>query len=366
LRAFSPIPSNRLLPFTYNDDRVDRIIAEETYVGFDKDLGWTHAPKRERRSAGQVFRTNSKGMRADREYTTETRPGVSRLAAFGDSFTHCSEVTQRDCWAVLLEHALPGTEVLSFGVSAYGPDQAWLRYQRDGRPYRPCGVLIGYYVGDIDRVVNRFRPFLLPDDGIVMSKPRFLLDGDGLKLLPNPATKPKQFSDPLWVEQTLGQHDAWYFPGTFIAGPLDGSWVVRLARTAAYRQARAPLLRDERSYPLYGEDREAYQITGRILIQFAEQVRSEGATPTVVVFPGRQDLLASLTGSKPHDRLVSWLTGAGIPTVDMTESILVEAQRIGFDPLFAAHGHYTDIGNRIVAGKLAHELPEIMSATCEG
>jgi hypothetical protein len=364
IRFWSPIPSERLLPFAYNAQRVTRIADDDTYIRFDRDLGWGLAPSHTRRDDGRVYRTNSQAMRADREYALETPTGRQRIAAFGDSFTHCSEVTQRDCWVPRLEESWLGTEVLNFGVTAYGPDQAWLRYQRDGRPYQPCAVLIGYFVEDIDRVVNRFRPFIHPDDSVMLSKPRFLLDGDGLALLPNPTTDPLELADPDHVERTLGAHDAWYFPGTFVAGPLDKLEIVRIARTAAYRQARASLVRSDDRYPLYEQQGEAFQVTGRILIQFAEQVRANGATPVVIVFPGERDLLDEQKGQPPYWPLVTWLGRAGVITLDLMDVMAEEVEQQGIDQLFVER-HYSSVGNRIVAKHLAQTLPPLVSSTCQ-
>ena len=362
-RYFLPIPEERLLPFHYNAGRVRQIVQGDVFLGFDADLGWTPTPNRVRRADGAVYRISRQGLRSDREYDQQPAPGVQRLAAFGDSFTHCSEVTQDECWAARLEAAWPKTEVLNFGVPGYGPDQAWLRYGRDGRQYQACGVLIGFFIGDIERVVNRFRPFIHPDDSVVLSKPRFLLDGDGLKLLPNPVTDPRLLGDPAWVEQTLGHHDAWYFPGTFVPGALDASALVRVARTAAYQQARADLHRTGHKHPLYRADQEAFEITGRILVQFTQQVRDDGASPVVVVFPGRADLLADRAGIQSHAPLIAWMERAGVPIVDLTPRLAWEAIGLGIDALFE-DTHYSTLGNAIVSDELKARLPEILAQTC--
>ena len=80
--------------------------------------------------------------------------------------------------------------MLNFGIQASAPDQGWLRYQRDGKPYRSCAVLVGFQVENVNRVVNRYRPFYSPRSGVAFSKPRFVLEGDGLRLLPNPVSGP--------------------------------------------------------------------------------------------------------------------------------------------------------------------------------
>lgn len=365
LRIASPIPSQDLLPFPYDRERIERIDSGETYLRFDRDLGWTPAPNHVRRSQGHAYRTNGLGMRAERDYPAEVPPGIARIAAFGDSFTYCSEVTQADCWVRRLESAWPGSELLNYGVPGYGPDQAWLRYQRDGLPFQPCGVLIGYFVDDIERVVNRFRPHISPDDSVMMSKPRFLLDGSGLVLLPNAVTSPSQVEDPAWVEETLGPHDAWYFPGTFRPSPFDRSTLVRHVRTAAYHRARAALMRTDRRYPLYEEHQEAYQVAGRILIEFARQVRDDGATPVVVVLPAERDLRAYLNGIRAYDRLLAWLAAAGVTTVDLTDVLAREQAHRDVRALFAEGRHYSSDGNAVVASYLAKTLPPLVAGTCQ-
>jgi hypothetical protein len=363
LRLWPPIPDDQLLPFPYNVDRVRRIADGDVSLGFDKDLGWRPTPDRVRREDGAIYRVNRQGLRADREYAPEPPEGMRRIAAFGDSFTYCAEVTQDDCWVARLDTSWPHAELVNFGVPGYGPDQAWLRYQRDGRSLHPCGVLIGYYVEDIDRVVNRFRPFIDPADSVVLSKPRYLLDGDGLALLPNPTSKPMDLGDPRVVEETLGSHDAWYFPGVFVPGPFDGSSLVRLGKTAAYRASRMSLLRTPDTYPLYEQQGEAYQVTGRVLIQFAQQVRADGSTPIVVVFPGQRDLRSEPNGQPAYAPLVNWVERAGVSVVDLPDLMLSAREQYGIDRLFGVT-HYSSLGNRIVARYLEEALPDLLAPTC--
>jgi hypothetical protein len=168
LRIVSPIPKRDLLPLEYDRAGLERVAAGDTYIAFDERLGWTVARSLERETHSATYRSNGAGMRGDREYElTPPRSGL-RLAAFGDSFTHCDDVENRECWTAQLEEQVPGLEVLNFGVSGYAPDQAWLRYQLEGQQYQPCAVLIGFMVENVHRVVNRFRPFYQPETGITL------------------------------------------------------------------------------------------------------------------------------------------------------------------------------------------------------
>lgn len=369
LRLALPIPSEYLLPLPYKWEELRRIAADETYIRFDAALGWVPTPASTHEGGGIIYRTNRAGLRADREYAPEPQPGLRRLAAFGDSFTYCEEVELADCWTSQLERAWPGTEVLDFGVPGYGPDQAWLHYQRDGPAYHPCAVLIGYLIENINRVVNRFRPFYEPAGGLLLSKPRFLLDGPGLALLPNPASSPEQLADPLWVEQTLGPNDSWYFPGVFVANPLDTFQLVRLARTAAYRRRPEDLeyTRDwaNEIAQAYRGQGEAFQVAGRVLVEFARRVRQDGATPVVVVFGSEIEIRALRSGAgKAYAPLLDWLEREGIPTVDVTDNL---AQQVGRNNLGSiVRGHYRPLGDKIVGLTLAYRLPGLVQPTCGG
>jgi hypothetical protein len=368
-RLFSRTPAELLLPLRYKHEELQRIAREQTYIRFDQDLGWEPTPGSKHVGGDITYRTNAAGLRAERDYPLAPPAGTRRWAAFGDSFTYCEEVEIEDCWTEQLERMKPGLEVLNFGVPGYGPDQAWLRYQRDGRAYQPCGVFIGFLVENINRVVNRFRPFYEPAGGLMLSKPRYLLDGADLELLPNPAASPSDLDDPEWVEATLGPHDPWYFPGVFVANQLDLFRVSRLARTAAFNQRRPggglEFTRDwsDQIAAAYRSEGEAYQVAGRVLIEFARQVQRDGAAPIVVVFGSDIELRAlQRGGTKAHQPLLDWLAREAVPTIDVTDDLLHQARRSGTNNVVG--NHYRPLGNKVVAQTITAGLSALTAGTC--
>lgn len=62
------------------------------YFKHSPTLGWTIKGK----GAFWIYRANSQGMRAEREYTLDQAAGQTRITAFGDSFTHADEVAIGD------------------------------------------------------------------------------------------------------------------------------------------------------------------------------------------------------------------------------------------------------------------------------
>ena len=135
---------------------------------FDADLSWT---------TGQQTTLGERPRARDR--------GRPLIAAFGDSFTFGEDVVHSQTWCEQLAAMLDG-DVYNFGVGAYGMDQALLHFERDF-PRRPTEIAIfAFITHDITRNVSVYRKFQRPDGHFVLTKPRFVLDGEGLRLLPNP------------------------------------------------------------------------------------------------------------------------------------------------------------------------------------
>ncbi|MCC6175060.1 MAG: hypothetical protein IT305_07135 [Chloroflexi bacterium] len=369
VRLASPVPVQDLLPLPYPRTDLARLDVGDSYVQFDAVLGWSPGHGASALDDGILYRANQAGLRADREFPREAPAGLRRIAAFGDSFVHCDEVNYADCWTARLETEWSGSELLDFGIPASAPDQGWLRYERDGRAYHPCAVLIGFPVENVNRVVNRFRPFYTPQTGIALSKPRYVLDGDGLRLLPNPVSSADQLNDPAWVEQQLGPHDFWYFPGIFASDPFDAFALVRLGRTAHYQRFRASLQTKQPGVfqlaQAYTPGDERFEVTTRVLEGFARSAEADGAS-AVVVLMGKEQEVVSVRHrqARGYESLVDALKAAGVAAVDVTDDLAREANRSGVSGLFSRGGHYSPRGNQIVAAALAKRLPPLIGSTC--
>jgi len=372
VRIVQPVPVAYLLPLPFHHEDLGRLVTRDAYLRFDADLGWSQEPGVSRDDDGITYAANAAGFRADREYEPAVPPGVARLAAFGDSFIHCDEVNYADCWTAHLERRWPGSEVLNFGIPGSAPDQGLLRYRRDGAAYQPCAVLIGFQVENVNRVVNRYRPFYSPSTGVALSKPRFVLDDGavgGLRLLPNPATHPAQLADVRWIEETLGPDDFWYFPGLFAPGPLDNLMLARITRTALYQRHRAALrgtITDAKpNGHAYEPDDERFQVAGRVLVQFAHDVQAAGATP-IVLMMGQRDEVVTVRRRQPkeYQPLLDWLADEQIVAVDVTNDLAREGNERGVDTLFARGGHYSRRANQVIGSALAQRLPRLTAATC--
>jgi hypothetical protein len=334
-------------------DVLTRLLEDRTeHFAYSASLGWTLKPN----STSGAGRSNAAGLRAGREYTRTPPPGTTRIATFGDSFTYGGDVRDHETWQVALESAVPGTEVLNFGVSAYGLDQAYLRWVTEGRHYEPSVVLIGYYSENLGRHVGRYRPFYRPTTVIPLAKPRFTLGGDGLVLMPNPAASLDDYrrllAAPHPTLRRFGTGD-YYFEHTPHASTLDWSAFVRLAKLARHELLDAPTtpMRDGR----YNERSEAYALTRGLFDRFVADVRRAGMVPMIVVFPTRDDFGRRAAGRAPaYGALLADFTAKGYDYVDVLAAFPDCLSACDLNAVIPAH--FSPEGNAVIGGFIGRAL----------
>lgn len=267
-------------------------LAEISTVIYDERLGWAYRPRAIRQYGD--FTVNGAGIRARREYSQSPPPDHLRIALFGDSFTAGDDVSDDEVWGALLEALLRGAgiraEVLNFGVGAYGMDQAYLRWQHQGKTYAPDIVIFGLQPDNLKRNLNVFRQ-LMSIHGPPFSKPRFALVADGLDLLNSPAMPPQQliaaFED--FADQPLAAHEHYYRSRYVAANWWTGSRLASLLYEA--------LKQDADTIPgFYGMDSEGGQLGKAIIDAFAGDVQQNDSAFIVVHLPLQAHLIWRYNG----------------------------------------------------------------------
>jgi hypothetical protein len=319
-----------------------RLLADELdYLTYSATLGWTIKPG----GRGDLYRANAQGIRADREFARVPPPGTLRIAAFGDSFTHGDEVPNEDTWQEILMRAHPGVEAMNFGVGAYGLDQAFLRYRRDGADYGARVVLIGFMFENLFRHVNVYRPFFVPNSGLALAKPRYELDQGRLVLVENPMRELAGYRELLAHPERelprLGAHDL-FFQVRPHKGALDLP-LVRVAKSLRWAWVDWRLGVSGGPYDTSGEP---FRVTVAIVEAFAATVSRNGSLPIVVVYPRRRDVQRfRRDGSRHYAALIDHCQARGIRVLDLAESL--GGSGVPLDALVMRH--YTAAGNRVVA-----------------
>jgi hypothetical protein len=148
-------------------------------VRTDPELGWTLRENVSGVASDEPWQvdlaTNALGFR-DADHG-EKAAGVTRVAVLGDSFVFGSGVKQDEPVTRRLTALLgPSFEVINLGVPGYGTDQALLALRRWGPRLSPDIVLAGFFWNDVMENASA--------EMYSMQKPRFVLAGDSLSLVP--------------------------------------------------------------------------------------------------------------------------------------------------------------------------------------
>lgn len=300
----------------------------------DDELGWTIGASRT--SKDGMYKSSAEGIRsAEQGASFAASDPRRRIAVLGNSMTFGQDVSFEDSWGYFLERSLPaGTRVLNFGVPGYGVDQAYLRFERDALKWNPAVTVFAFIQDDIWRVGGVypfFRGWLGP------SKPRFILDGENLKLLNSPTVPPEKiFASRSVFDLPFLQYDMHFIPHQW---DTDFIYSLYLARFLVTKFPRWQEPSDLTS------DATVARLASRIVQEFYSSAQAQGTKPVIVYFPSRYDFRSNTNYGR--ETVLASLKQNGIPVTDLTPCLLA---RVSKDNLFlAGKFHFGREGNAAAA-----------------
>ncbi len=325
-------------------------------TGFSADLGWTNKPNA---IAGEgAYTTNSIGVRGPREYPLNPPDGNIRITTFGDSFTWGQQVRDNETWQEQLTQSNPKFEVINFGISGHGLDQAYIRYLNEGIALSPDIVVIGFMTENINRIVNVYRPYYLKQTGIPLTKPRFTLSAGQLELLENPYKKLEEYNDLLndWenTARGLGENDFFYH-SRYSSHPIDFLRIVRVLKIVKHDMFTNQIYDKDGSYNTQSE---AYQLLLGIVENFYQTIIENGAVPMVLIYPQFTDIRNhGANNNKNYQPIVSWLEQQNYNFIDLMDAFEeYRDSKVEGDFFHSGMGHYSPLGNKFVAKVLMDYL----------
>jgi hypothetical protein len=310
---------------------------------FDGQLGWSVPADGGR---GEL-RFDWAGARiASEPLARVKRPGSARIVALGDSFTLGDEVGAAQSWPAELGRLLPEVELANLGMNAYGLDQSLLRLERDGFGLAPDEVWLGFVPSTLLRVVTEYVPAWRHVSTMLACKPRFRLRADGelgecvhacdslpglLELLDDTGRLAAACADDHWIARTpaayapRGSHWTHFFASS------------RIALTLFENGSREPAgwYADPASEPV--------ALVRAIARRAARECAAHRARFTLLLLPDRGDLRSRGGWSAVFE---------GLDVFDASSALLA-AGALENDRFWAARGHYSAEGNRVVAAALA-------------
>ncbi len=287
------------------------------------------------------------------------------VAAFGDSFTHGDEVGHSETWPAHLATHLQA-DVLNYGSSAYGMDQALLRMERDLDRAPTAFTILGFISYDIERNVSVYWKFLQPQDGLALTKPRFLLKNGALELLPNPIATaeevPLRLREEAFIRQ-IGIHDWWYNP--YRLPEPDFPRLSLFFRRGFWKAVISSI-----HPPDLWQIEEPRTIAELILVRFRNTSIARGARPIFLHLPVVWELLEYAKNGTLPGSVVRFLKICAarrlrclIPLEEA--AALPRDQFLSFFTRRESGGHYSDLGNRFIAQYLARYLAESVDFSAE-
>lgn len=326
---------------------LEHAAGELSYLEYDDVMGWTVGQNK--RSANGLYSSSVEGIRAphqDVSFAEGTEK--TRIALIGDSFTFAEEVRYEDSWGYHLENALgPDFQILNFGVPGYGLGQAYLRYEKDVRPWNPNVVIFSFISHDVKRTTWVYPFLAMPEWQMPFSKPRFTLQDNQLVAKNIPPLPPDAIFDRTAISQLpFLTYEKSYRPGEWQDRFFDRSYLARLA-TSMFPQwtAHSPDSSEEMQQLL----------NARILMEFVQSTIKVGAIPLIVYLPARGNW-----GDKgePTPLAKQVLQEAGLPYLDPTPCL---AQLDPTDRYLVTH--YSPQSNAAVAKCLAEPVREALGQT---
>ncbi len=345
------VRSTHLKPYCVPVRSVEAVLEQyaarpDSALEYDAQLGWTQRPG--------VDVHNAQGFISSQpEVPLVAASGRLRVAVFGGSFTQGN--FQTGWWRVLeekLRAAGVDAEVLNFGVAGYGMDQTLLRWRLDGAKYCPEIVVFGFCAANARDNVNLVRALQHADSSIPFLKPRFLLDGENLKLIDSPTPPPDA------VAGLLARLSEWPLIGDdFFYDPDDFRMTLRRrSRLYAMVEAKVEALTEGRgNAEIYAPEGEPMRLSEGIVDEFAHQVEVAGSRFVVLNLPTAPDLFEFQTrGAFSFESLYRALEKKHemVPT----EGALLDAA--GTRPLrgFYHDGHYSKEFNAVIGRVLADAI----------
>lgn len=336
----------------YLDDRAERNTAEflsgtGKYFVPDSVVGWANQPNFEQ----QNWKVDQYGSRATHDLTVEpSRP--NRILFLGSSLINGSVyVTNDETISAYIEDSL--IEAVNFGTMRYSIDQSYLAWRDRFADWNPNVIVVGIGESDCAGIVNRYLPFRHHQDyNMPFFKPRFVLDGDSLRLLPVPARERHRAmltnGDLL---DTLAQTDEYY--GKFISFQRFG--LTPMAYGFYRLFDKAAKIWDMRK-PTSGHEK----LLSAIMRRFVDEAHTHGATVIFIALPSFENTAPPIWHKFFPDRyrvMVDRLHGEGFIVLDIRETLQhsgLPARRLYESDLY----HYSAKGNRLIADAVRQVLTE--------
>jgi len=314
-----------------------------------------------------VAERNNLGARRNKDYPMKE---VYKLKAFGDSFTYGAEVENNDTWESVVE-IKTGWDCLNYGVGAFGTDQAFLKYKMNN--IKTEYTVLGILCENIGRVASIYPALYMRE--WTPPKPRFIMQGDTIRLIANPISNPDSafnLLDKTYI-QRLKKLDYWpyYYKRTLEApGKLAWPALYTILGHLPFFFERAQIelerifcpsyeteIQSYKYFHLYENPNEIFKVLNSVIDQFVALSRKRHEHPIILVFPDQVSLdLIRKYGKNPYQPLIDFLNGRGYDFLDFGGLFFNGNYVLYYN---SYNSHFSPYGNSRVADELITLIREL-------
>ena len=330
---------------------------------FHSELGWVVQDTIRHDGSRAFYRYEPSGARKRINFAD----GVARVHTYGDSFTHCDQVSDGETWQEYLAAHL-GEPIENFGVGGYSVYQAFRRMKLVEETHPAEYIVLNIYDDDHYRNLDSWRNIRLPTarEG-PLPHVRVNVEKDEAVEVDNlcPTTQDvHKLRDLDWVVATFGDD-----PGLLIAvlgevdGPIPAQSVADVAARfgVPYSTGGRAVVDPEELHQLH--TRAALFSTIKILGMVERFINETGKKLFVVLSYSSGGVKPRLLGEDRFDQvLIDYLKTRPYPWVDLREAHRAEFNRFNLDADAYLKryyiGHYSPAGNFFCAWALKGKLVE--------
>ncbi len=322
-------------------------------------LGW---PTEEALEAKKI---DSTGSRPTPSYPV---PGNECISLYGDSYVYGNEVTDEEAWGNLLS-SMKKCRVANYGYSAYGTDQALLRFLSMKHDETPMSIL-GIFMTNFKRNVNQYRYYFDGrDSSRFLFKPRFLLLPAGeLQLIPLPEVTYEQY-DQFVKRPGHFLNNEFFIPGsTYGPTPLEFPFTQSMMSVIMKPEIKNWIIGkpDWSDFVEPGHSSKAMELMVALTAQFMKECKHRNKSCFAVIFPSRSGYEYYVKTRKlPVELFLHALEQRKIPYLHLTRKLKERLQDRRICAILArpntCSGHFGPEGNRLIAEILFDHLQQTIS-----
>ena len=321
LRIFSPVP---MLP---------RYICAAEY-GIRKNMGnceyWHRTPEYK-----VHIRTNSKGIRADKEIPYDKSKDTKRIVVLGDSFGMGYGVNLEDTFTSQMENHLKASgincEVVNLSSSGHGNAEELITLQNEGIKYDPDIILLAWHSSDRGDNV-RSNLFTLEKDKLVRKADTYL-----------PAVEVREFLFNFTVYRWLAGSCHLY---NFVRNRTAS--IVKLKLLPAIRSISNRNITKPESVTDTGTIPYSDRLALALLKEIQDESLENGAKMLILSIPSRRSRTEFVSSFLACDESKQFNVFEPIELFKQQEGKMLYWER--------SHGHFTLLGCRIVGKGLAEYI----------